>query len=178
VEVRIDQNWTETSVLPLGATGVANFTAVIANINPGLAQAGYPLTWTNYTYTITGLPAPTPCRIGFRYYVTNGGTLGTNSNTIGVDTFSIDRPLGTEDFFACHYAVYPNPAANVLYIDAKTDASLCNIQLTDLNGRVVKTINAATAGQAQINIGDLNAGVYLLKIASDLGVGTSKIIKN
>ena len=47
--------------------------------------------------------------------------------------------------------------------------------MTDINGRTVKQINGATS---QINISDLTAGVYFLKVASENGVGSTKIIKN
>lgn len=179
LELRIDTNWSEDSVLPaLGSSDLANFTNLVLSVNPNLTVSGYPLTWTNYTYTVSGLPTASTSRIAFRYFVTNGGTLGQNSNTIGIDTFSVDRPLSTEGFFASNFAVYPNPATNVLNINTKGSTSMNQIQLTDINGRIVKTVNAAQVSETQINIGDLNSGVYFLKISSDLGVGTSKIIKN
>ncbi len=179
MQMRIATDWSGFSALPTtGAADVGDFQTLATDINPTLAQAGYPLLWENYTYTMSGLDVETPCRIAFRYFVANGGPTGSNSNIIGLDTFSIDRPLSTEGFFASNYAVSPNPASSVLNINAKTGAALSNIQLTDMNGRVVKTFNAGNVSETQINISDLNAGVYFLKISSDLGIGTSKIIKN
>jgi hypothetical protein len=179
MQMRIATDWSDFSALPTGgATDVGDFAIVATDINPNLTQAGFPLVWTQYTYTVTGLTGVVPCRIAFRYFVTNGGETGANSNIIAVDTFSVDRPLSTEGFFASNYAVSPNPASSVLNINAKTGAALSNIQLTDVNGRIVKTINAGNVSETQINISDLNSGVYFLKISSDLGVGTSKIIKN
>lgn len=179
MQMRIAVDYSDFSLMPTaGAADVGDFTLLATDINPNLAQDGYPLVWTNYTYTVTGLPTATPCRIAFRYFVTSGGPTGANSNIIGMDTFSVDRPLSTQGFFASNYAVSPNPASSVLNINAKTGAALNNIELTDVNGRIVKTMNAGNVSETQINISDLNAGVYFLKISSDLGVGTSKIIKN
>jgi len=179
MQMRIATDWSDFSALPTGgASDVGDFNLVATDINPNLTQAGFPLVWTQYTYTVTGLTGIVPCRVAFRYFVTNGGETGANSNIIAIDTFSVERPLSTEGFFASNYAVSPNPASSVLNINAKTGAALSNIQLSDVNGRIVKTINAGNVSETQINISDLNSGIYFLKISSDLGVGTSKIIKN
>ena len=56
-------------------------------INPSLVTGVYPTAWTQYTITISGLAAPTSGRIAFRYFVTNGGPSGANSDYIGIDNF-------------------------------------------------------------------------------------------
>ena len=123
------------------------------------------------------MTGPTAVEFAFRYFVTDGGPQGANSDIIGIDSFSVDRPLSTSSFFASNFAVYPNPTNSVLNITNKNNNLLNQIQLTDINGRIVKSINAFKAPKTQINIGDLNSGVYLMKITSDQGVGTTRIIK-
>ena len=49
--------------------------------------------------------------------------------------------------------------------------------MTDLNGRVVKTVNVADSSNVQVNISDLSVGVYMMKIVSDKGTTTKKVIK-
>jgi hypothetical protein len=66
---------------------VGDFTTLLVEVNPTLASGGYPEVWTQYSATITGVGAPTQGRFAFRYYVTNGGPSGSNSNYIGVDLF-------------------------------------------------------------------------------------------
>lgn len=66
---------------------VGDFTTLLLDINPTLASGGYPEVWTQYSATITGVGAPTQGRFALRYYVTNGGPSGSNSNFIGVDLF-------------------------------------------------------------------------------------------
>lgn len=178
LELRISTNGAFTAAPSGGSAGLGDYTTLALTINPNLNLTDYPLAWTQFSYTVSGLPTATDCKIGLRYFVTDGGPAGNNSNIIGVDAFSVDRPLSTEGFFASNFAVYPNPATNVLNINTKGSTSMNQIQLTDINGRIVKTVNAAQVSETQINIGDLNSGVYFLKISSDLGVGTSKIIKN
>lgn len=89
LEVRMSLNGTSTNV-GATATSVGDFTTVLAEVNPGLVQGGYPETWTEYTITLTAaqVPAPTQGRVAFRYFVTDGGPNGANSNYIGIDTFS------------------------------------------------------------------------------------------
>ncbi|NLB72261.1 MAG: hypothetical protein GX797_09710 [Chloroflexi bacterium] len=69
-------------------TSVGDFDALLLDINPSYADDGYPVVWTQYNITLTGLSSPTRGRIAFRYFVENGGPDGTRSNYIGIDTVS------------------------------------------------------------------------------------------
>jgi uncharacterized repeat protein (TIGR01451 family) len=72
------------------ATDVGVFTTLLLDINPTLVIGGYPIAWTQYTATLSGLPAGnTLGRVAFRYFVTNGGPTGANSDYIGVDTVTL-----------------------------------------------------------------------------------------
>jgi hypothetical protein len=84
MEVRLSTNGASTNV-GVGATGTGDFTTLLLSINPSLVVGGYPQIWTQYTITLSGLPAPTSGRIAFRYFVTSGGPLGSNSDYIGLD---------------------------------------------------------------------------------------------
>jgi hypothetical protein len=64
---------------------VGDFTYLLLDINPGLAQYAYPETWTLYSATVTGLPEAQEGRFAFRYFVTDGGISGNNSNYLGID---------------------------------------------------------------------------------------------
>lgn len=70
---------------------VGDFTTLLVDINPTLAVHGYPETWTEFRLIVSGLTMPTTGRFAFRYFVTDGGSSGTNSDYIGVDTFSVCR---------------------------------------------------------------------------------------
>lgn len=176
LELRLNStDMTATGIPSGGSAGLGAFTTLALTINPDLTSTGYPLTWTQYTYTISGLTGVVPCKIGFRYFVTDGGTLGDNSNIIGVDSFLVDRPLSTENFFKSNFAVYPNPATDVINISNVNGLEITKSTITDINGRIVKTINSAIS---TINVGDLSAGVYFLNVTTTTGNGTTKIIKN
>ena len=83
LEVRLSTNGASTNVGTGSGTG--DYTTLLMSVNPSLVLGVYPTTWTMYTITISGLPAPTSGRIGFRYFVTGAGLSGTNSDYIGID---------------------------------------------------------------------------------------------
>ena len=85
LEVRYDATGsTNVGSLP---TDVGSYTSLLTTVNPGLTLAGYPNAWTQISVAI---PASAPSgRVAFRYFVTNGGPAGANSDYIGVDTMTI-----------------------------------------------------------------------------------------
>ena len=76
-----------TAAAPVGNTGVGGYTTLAVDVNPSLTTTGYPVVWTQFSYTVIGMPTPTPSKIAFRYFVTGGGPTGANSEYIGVDYF-------------------------------------------------------------------------------------------
>lgn len=98
LELRLSTNGTSTDV-GTTPTSVGDFTQVLVSVNPNLTAGGYPQTWTQYTATLSGLPAGgVSGRFAFRYFVTDGGPGGNNSDFIGVDnlvyTSSYTPPAG------------------------------------------------------------------------------------
>ncbi|NUM46156.1 MAG: DUF4397 domain-containing protein [Anaerolineales bacterium] len=85
LQVRLSTAGASTNV-GSGAEDVGDFATVLLDINPTLVAGGYPETWTQYSVVLSGLPNGTTGRLAFRYYVTNGGPSGSNSNYIGIDT--------------------------------------------------------------------------------------------
>ncbi len=92
LEVRLS---TAGASLNVGSTttSVGDFTTLLLTINPNLqpGPANYPDTWTRFTATITGITGTVSGRIGFRYWVPNGGG-GANSDYIGIDQVEYTSP--------------------------------------------------------------------------------------
>lgn len=84
LEVRLSTNGASTNA-GVTSSDVGDFTTLLMSVNPSLVTGVYPTAWTQYTITLSGLPAPTSGRIAFRYFVTNGGPSGSNSDYIGID---------------------------------------------------------------------------------------------
>jgi hypothetical protein len=89
LEVRLSLNGASTDV-GTSETSVGDFTTLLLTINQDLTTTDYPTDWTQFTVTISGLPIPTDGRLAFRYFVTDGGASGNNSNYIGIDSVSVE----------------------------------------------------------------------------------------
>ncbi len=58
--------------------------------------------------------------------------------------------------------LYPNPAKDQINFTIVSKEPISSIQLVDLNGKLVKTIDNATSGT--IDISELSSGIYLLQL--------------
>ncbi|MCB9154482.1 MAG: choice-of-anchor J domain-containing protein, partial [Caldilineae bacterium] len=86
LQVRLSTAGSSTNV-GVGANDVGDFTTLLLDINPSLLQGGYPDDWAQYTITLSGLPGGmADGRVAWRYFVTDAGPTGANSNYIGIDT--------------------------------------------------------------------------------------------
>jgi len=61
------------------------------------------------------------------------------------------------------YCCYPNPVRDNLYIEFSPDVSCQSVEIYSMDGRLVETCHGASQ-QTTINVENLNAGVYILKI--------------
>ena len=68
-------------------------------------------------------------------------------------------------------ALYPNPVNDILNI--KMDSGIQSVEVFNLQGQKVKSSN-----QKQINVSDLDAGIYMVRIQdTDNAIATKKIVK-
>lgn len=175
LQVRLSTAGSSSTIPSTGSADLGSFTTLLTDINSGLSTSGYPTTWTLYSLTVSGLGGTTDCKIAFRYFVSNGGPSGTNSDYIGVDSFSVDRSLAAESFTSKGFKVYPNPVTDFLQLDSEKEI-VERIELIDINGRIVSTkkINSLNSN---INISNLSSGAYLLNVYSSSGKSSTKILK-
>jgi hypothetical protein len=98
--------------------------------------------------------------------------------TMELDDVSVTATaLATSEFFANNFRMYPNPASNVINLTS-ANTTFNAVEVTDINGRIVKTLSYTGVANAEINISDLSSGMYFLKVISEIGTGTAKVIKN
>ncbi len=84
LEVRFSDNGTTCSP-GTGPASVGDFTHLLTTINPSLTLVGYPTVWTKYQGLFSGAASSGIGCLAFRYFVTNGGPAGVNSDYIGID---------------------------------------------------------------------------------------------
>jgi hypothetical protein len=137
-------------------------------ISPGAFITTTPaVTWAQYTYNLDAYA-------GQAVYI---GINCVSNDQFGfaVDDFKVEGTvLATTNFVKNNFSVTPNPASDVININKTNTVAMTSATITDINGRVVKTVNSEVA---QINISDLTAGVYMLNIVTAQGSGTTKIVK-
>jgi hypothetical protein len=85
--------------------------------------------------------------------------------------------LSTQDFFASNLKIYPNPTKDILNLSSSTTL-INSVEVTDLNGRVVKSFNLNGISQTELNVSSLQSGMYFVSVQTELGKGTTKIVKN
>lgn len=93
-------------------------------------------------------------------------TRASNTNTL----LSSTQFVGGDNSFV----IYPNPTKDLLNISNPNNFDIKNISVADINGRVVKN---QAGSLTQINVSDLNAGVYFVTIEAAEGKTTKKFIK-
>lgn len=90
------------------------------------------------------------------------------SNDAGCEVLSAIYTVNNVDIMdvgrASQIRVYPNPAQDVVYIHAPISV---NVTLMGVEGRIIREVKQANS----VSVGDLPAGVYLLKIMDARGEG-------
>ena len=125
----------------------------------------------------------------YKYFTNELGTVGFNhgewdgdpnrsatldSMTVVTDVWG-EKPSGIFDQkVEFSYEMYPNPVTNNLTVNGISDVN--RIDIYDISGKVVKTI-MVSGERVNINVSDLNSGVYLINLYNEKGVQTGKFVK-
>ena len=85
--------------------------------------------------------------------------------------------LANPDFeFATYFVLSPNPAKNILNIQAKSTVELSSIRIYNTLGQLVLVIPNAKE-TSSIDVSSLTTGTYFIKVLSDKGSSNAKFIK-
>lgn len=130
-------------------------------------------TWTQVNVPTTFV-APSA---GIYYFGFNDNSAATaTAVNMRLDTITFTSVLGTNDFLSSKFSVFPNPVNNVVNFSNNQNAVVSTVDITDLNGRVIKSIKV-NATEGQISVSDLATGMYMMKITTDQGIAVKKIVK-
>ncbi len=83
--------------------------------------------------------------------------------------------LGSPEYENTPISIFPNPMQDVLSISAPASWNKISLEIFDIAGNLVKSISIS-GGLQQINIEELSAGTYALKVQYDDQLLTQKII--
>jgi hypothetical protein len=179
-----------TARIDFGYEGVVE---VVDDLGDGLEYVDTPLEWTPATWYSVKLVFDFTAGT-ITYFVNDtqiyvGTTLGPVFNQIAflndgyggfayIDKVNVGLPLGIEDHLATQFSVFPNPSSDIVNLTNSANVLMNSVNITDINGRTVKSMNLNGVSNAQINISDLASGMYMMNISSDQGTATKKIIKS
>ncbi len=105
-----------------------------------------------------------------------GNTSGWNPNPYYRFIFDNTTVGLMEQYPQIGFDVHPNPASNLVSITLHDNATIERIEITDLFGKNMYQTNALTNNQ--LDIAMLKTGIYLLKISTNNGFGTKKLVIN
>ena len=101
-------------------------------------------------------------------------------DALTVKATNIENLLGIEDIensLLPSIKLFPNPTEGMLNLTVSNNVKLTNLEVIDVNGRVIKSFLVNEFSNSEINISELNSGYYLLKIYSSEGKFTKGFIK-
>lgn len=162
-----------TNTASYSLTVGADLTSASQTTSLYLASGLNTTTFTQRTATFT------PATTGTYYFRFKNSSPANASGThaIIIDNFTVTQVLGINEFNDNSISVYPNPAKDILNISNSNQSFINAIEVTDINGRLVKSQKFSNVNDIQVNISDLSKGVYMLKAVSDKGAVIKKIVK-
>ncbi|WP_396192447.1 T9SS type A sorting domain-containing protein [Flavobacterium sp.] len=186
----VSNNWLFTPAFSLQANEAVTITfwvrcATARSLRLTVGNSTVPATQTTQLWANAALNNPTftqfsatftPSTAGIYYFGWNDISTAQAVATLRLDSINFSSVLSTNEFSDSKFTVYPNPTKGLVDISNDADASISSIELSDINGRVVKNI-IFNDNQTQIDISQLSQGMYLMKIVSDKGIAVKKIVK-
>ncbi len=81
-----------------------------------------------------------------------------------------------DDFVTLGLTVYPNPVKDNLFVSS--DSEITQLILTDISGKIIHEFDNISSDTFELNITNLQSGVYLLRISTKDANKLIKLIKN
>jgi hypothetical protein len=86
--------------------------------------------------------------------------------------------ISTDQFTADNLKVYPNPVNAELNLSLSNNQNIEKISIFDISGKLVKVDKFSAQNQVQINLEQLNSGVYMAKIYADNHTSSESLKNN
>jgi choice-of-anchor B domain-containing protein len=126
------------------------------DVYPSNDASGFNGAWSVYPYFDSG-------NLVISVRDSAGGLFVVAENTLGVSSF--------ED--SSQFTVTPNPASDAITLTLNDKSTLTAVNIYDSIGRLVLKDSEATT----IDISSLNNGIYIVKVETDQGIQTKRLIK-
>ena len=166
------ETWSATPRLSLNGLEL-----VTAGNNPDFFVPSSDSDWSEGSFTISSSLLGPGFRMKFRF------SAGQYPNNIYIDDINMNASLAVKEYDAniSSLGVYPNPSdASATLVFDTPGGSGFTVDISDSHGRIVKSIplNNLSAGKQTIglDVSDLNAGLYVIRLTSSTGSSVLKMI--
>lgn len=178
------QTYTATATVPLTGCETSATVSVTVNALPvttvtrtgdtlTTAEAGATYQWI----LCDGSSTPIAGETNQTFVATATGSYAVivtkNGCSVTSDCFDVTT-LSSNSFDLTKLSYYPNPVIDMFTVTYV--GTISNIQVYDISGRLVKNINA-NANEVAVDMSDMAASVYIVKVAADNTSGEFKVIK-
>ena len=118
--------------------------------------------------------------------ITNGNVMievfalyENETSSVGVSLFTeIEKGTGIADVEQTQsISIYPNPANDRLYIETQTMTQTMTVEIYDVYGRLQDNKTTRQQDMTSIDLSNLNAGIYFVKINTEEGNIVKQFIK-
>ena len=92
----------------------------------------------------------------------------------GLNKGGVDDNVAVKNVERANISIYPNPTTDFVTLEGFNNIS--KISVYDLSGRMLKTISTLNDNQV-IDFRTYSKGIYMLKINSEEGITTFKLVK-
>lgn len=75
------------------------------------------------------------------------------------------------------FSIYPNPSVDVVNVNVSNEANIQKVDVLNINGQLVKSKTVTSANNVQLNIADLSAGTYFIKVSTADSYSIKQFIK-
>jgi hypothetical protein len=124
----------------------------------------------------SGVTCP-DCNDGFNPHLIVKSHLISFSNS-PFNTDTTYQPVSIRTVPKIELAMYPNPTAGKFYVDASQLKEAAQIQVLDMQGRVLKTYSKAMDDKRiLLDISEFPSGIYVVELLSQQGRFAEKIVK-
>ncbi len=110
-------------------------------------------------------------------YITSNGICAADTSEVTLTVDANCDYLSIEEIAAENMQVYPNPASDLIYVEATGLEGNYDVRLTDMNGRQVIQLQEMTAGEkVSLDVRGLEPGVYFVTVSNDQHAKVFKVV--
>lgn len=137
--------------------------------------------WETLSFDLSNTAAGTPAfdpNANYSVVVVfpNFGTSPTADETYYVDDIEFDNSVGLdESSWTNDWTLAPNPSTGIVRLEGLNGANF-EIVVSDLNGRAILNTNIAALNNGELDLSDLNNGIYIITVSSEFQAESRKLI--